>query len=414
MKLKSTALLTVIVMVTANAWPQTTLEGCREKARNNYPLVRLHDLIDKASGFTIGNLNRNYWPQLSFSGRATYQTDVTATPFYTPPKDQFQLVAEFSQMLWDGGETAVRKRIETSSATMERSKLEVDLYALNERVDQLFFGILLLEGQITQIDILRGELRTNADRVRVYIANGIANQTDLDAIQVEEVNARQRSISLRTSLGSFRDMLALFIGESIAGDTVFVRPTLAYPESIPDPLGRPELALLDAQGKVLVERELAVRASAMPKLSVFAQGLFGQPGLDAMQDGPTLNGLVGLRVSWSTGSLYTRDTSLKALGVERQKIDVQKDVYLFNKRIELRQLMDEIGNLRDLLGGDAELIELRGRLKKAAEARVANGALSVTDMLREIDAESLANQERLLHEIQLQMAVRKLMTAAND
>jgi outer membrane protein TolC len=376
--------------------------------------VKLYDLIEKASGFTIGNLNRNYWPQLSVSGKATYQSDVTATPFYTPPKDQYQLVAEFSQILWDGGETAARKRIETSTATMERNKLEVELYALNERVDQLFFGILLLESQIVQIDILREELGVNADRVKTYIANGIANQTDLDAIRVEEVNARQRSISLHSSLGSFRDMLDLFIGEPIDDNTVLIQPSEDLPKSVPDPIHLPELALLEAQGKVLVERELAVKASAMPKLSVFAQGLFGQPGLDAMEDGPTINGLVGMRVSWSTGSLYMKDNSLKALGVEKRKIDVQKEVFLFNKTIEMEKLMDEIGYLRDLIGGDAELIELRGRLKKAAEAKLENGTISVTDLLREMDAESLAKQEKLLHEIQLQMAVRKLRTAAND
>jgi len=413
MKPRKFVMLVVLVTIVSNAWTQTTLEACREKAKNNYPLVKLHGLIEKANAYSIDNLNRTYWPQLSVSGRATYQSDVTATPFYTPPKDQFQVVAELSQILWDGGETAARKKIEKSSATVEKSKLDVDLYTLNDRVDQLCFGVLLLEGQLAQLDILRGELRSNAERVEAYIANGVANQTDLDAILVEEVNARQRSISLRASRGSFMDMLALFMGEPLSGDTVFVRPSEDYPTSVPDPLHMPEVALLEARNNVLVQRELAVKASTMPKLGVFAQGLFGQPGLDAMVSGPTLNGLVGLRVSWNTAPLYMKENSLKALAVERQVIDIQKDVYLFNKNIELNQLMDEIGKLRELLEGDSELIVLRGRLKKAAEAKLANGALSVTDLLREIDAESLANQERLLHEIQLQMAIRQLRTAAN-
>lgn len=52
---------------------------------------------------------------------------------------------------------------------------------------------------------------------------------------------------------------------------------------------------------------------------------------------------------------------------------------------------------------DDEMIRLRSNIRQAAEAKVANGTLTVTEMLREVTSESLARQTQAIHKIQLLM-----------
>ena len=52
---------------------------------------------------------------------------------------------------------------------------------------------------------------------------------------------------------------------------------------------------------------------------------------------------------------------------------------------------------------DEEIIRLRENIRRSAQAKVANGTMSVSDMLKEITAENLARQAKAVHEVQLLM-----------
>ncbi|EBD1747287.1 transporter, partial [Campylobacter jejuni] len=51
---------------------------------------------------------------------------------------------------------------------------------------------------------------------------------------------------------------------------------------------------------------------------------------------------------------------------------------------------------------------------RAAEAKVQNGTMTVTDMLREITNESMARQTKALHEVQLLMNIWQLKYTLNN
>lgn len=122
-------------------------------------------------------------------------------------KDQYQATLQLDQVVWDGGN--IRARKEVTRATSEVDKLEVDMYAINERVTQLFFGILLLKEQLKQNQLMQEELQRNYDNVTAYVKNGIANQADLDAVKVEQLNNIQQRHTLEATYRAYGKMLSL-------------------------------------------------------------------------------------------------------------------------------------------------------------------------------------------------------------
>ena len=231
MEMKRTILSYSFVLAAMLAHAQLTLEGCQHSAQTNYPLVRQHGLIEKAREYNLENAGKGYLPQFTLSGKATYQSDVTKLPVDVPgidiksmPKDQYQVMLEVSQNIWDGGDIRSKKQLTRATSEIDRGKQEVDMYALNDRVNQLYFGILLLDEQLKQNQLLQEDLGRTHQQVSNYMANGIANQSDLDAVSVEILNTKQKRIELESSRQAYLSMLSIFIGKEIASGTTLEKP----------------------------------------------------------------------------------------------------------------------------------------------------------------------------------------------
>lgn len=383
---------------------QLTLEACYRAARENYPLVRQFDLIERTKDFTVENATKSYFPQLGFSGKASYQSDVTKMPFSIPgvefglDKDQYQLVLELNQTIWDGGAVRNRKEEARAKSEVQKGQLEVNLYALDDRVNQLFFGMLLIDAQLAQNALLQAQLARNHGQVSACMQQGVANQADLDAVAVEQLNARQTESELRVNRKAYAEVLGLLTGRKGIDAERLVKPSATV-----EPLEenrRPELSLYESQRRQLSVQEKGLTARYMPKLGVFAQGAYGDPGLNMLKGGFEPYYIAGLRLSWNISDLYTRKNDKRLLAASRDDIDVQEAVFRLNNRMEAAQHWRTVEKIDTLMKNDDELIRLRTNIRKSAEAKVANGTLTVTEMLREVTAEDQAKQAKALHEIQ--------------
>ena len=396
---------------------QLTLEECYRAARENYPLVRQFDLIERTKDFTVENAAKGYFPQLSFSGKASYQSDVTKMPFSIPgvefglDNDQYQLVLELNQTIWDGGVVRNRKEEARAESEVQKGQLEVNLYALNDRVNQLFFGMLLIDAQLAQNALLQAQLARNHGQVSACMQQGIANQADLDAVAVEQLNARQTESELRVNRKAYAEVLGLLTGRKGIDAERLVKPSVTV-----EPLEenrRPELSLYESQRQQLSVQEKGLTARYMPKLGVFAQGAYGDPGLNMLKGGFEPYYIAGVRLSWNISDLYTRKNDKRLLAASRDDIDVQEAVFRLNNRMETAQQWRTVEKIDTLMKNDDELIRLRTNIRKSAEAKVANGTLTVTEMLREVTAEDQAKQTKALHEIQRLQALYDIKYTMN-
>ena len=425
--MKQTILLSVM-MLTALVAQAQTLEECCRLAREHYPEIRQYDLIAETEQYNISNAARAWIPQVVLSGQATYQS---ATPTYPEAfnqmiaangldmsgvrKDQYKVVIDVSQNIWDGGQSKANREIAEAEATEQRSQVDASLYDLQSRIQNLYFGILLLDEHVAQTEILIEVLDANLNRMCTYYKNGVAMQSDVDAVEAELLTAHQALSQVEASRASYRRMLEVFIGQSLT-DKTLTRPAMVEVASRTS--AHPKLVMFDAQTDRLAAQRKAITASTMPRFSAFAQGYYGYPGLDMFKSMVsakwTLNAVVGVRMSWNIGAFYTKKNNLNKLDVAERQISVQRDIILFNTQMQSTQDDGEIARLRSALEDDNRIVELRRSVRMAAESRLENGVIDATDLLRKIADETTATLNRSTHEIELLQATYRLKTILNQ
>lgn len=421
-------LLTLLFAIVAFGATAQTLNECRRLAREHYPEIRQYNLISETEQYNLSNAARAWIPQVVISGLATYQS---ATPTYPDAlqgmlsasgvemsgirKDQYKVAIDVQQNIWDGGQSKANKAIAEAEAQEQRSRVDVSLYDLQQRVDNLYFGILLLDERVAQTEEQIGVLESNLARMRAYYNNGTAMQADVDAIEAEVLTARQTLGQIEASRASYRRMLEIFIGQSLSSNRL-QRPASVDVTSRTS--ARPELALFEAQEGRLNAQRRAINTSTMPRFSAFAQGYYGYPGLDMFQSMVsaewTPNAIVGVRMSWNIGAFYTKRNNLEKLNTAQRQIAIQRDVFLFNSEMQTSQDDGEIARLRQAVADDERIVELRRNVRMAAESRLENGVIDATDLLRKITDETNAMLNRSTHEIELLQAQYRLKHTLNQ
>ena len=425
--MKRIALLCGCLLAGLSAGAQVTLDECRRLAREHYPEIRQYDLVRRTEEYTLSNARRAWLPQLSFAAQATWQTEVPSFPNALAGmlaqqgidmpgmnKDQYKAALELNQILWDGGKSEADKRIARAEAAEQARSADVDLYALQGRVDNLFFGILLLDERIAQTRLTLDLLRSNLEKVRALQRNGVAMQSDADAVEAELLTVNQQLTQVTASRDSYRRMLEIFTGRPLDGEQL-ERPDASEPRSMES--SRPELALFDATADKLTAQERLVKAATRPRFGLFAQGYYGYPGMDYFQSmmSPdwSWNAMAGVKMSWNFGAYYTRKNSLAKLRTAKEQVEMQREIFLFNTRLQTAEESGDIARLRKALADDDRIVALRRSVREAAESKLRNGVIDTDDLLRKITDEAAAATARSAREIELLKTIYELKHTIN-
>lgn len=393
-----------------------TIEECYRLARENYPMTRQRELIARSKEYSLSNAAKGILPVVTINGQDTYQSDVTSIPVQSPEmnieplsKHQYKIYGEIAANLYDGGAIRNEKESHRATAKVDEQKLEVQLYQLNDRINQLYFGILLLDAQLDQNKLLKEDIKRGIRRIEASIANGVALKSSADVLYAEHLKASQKTIELNASRGAFLDMLGLIIGRSLHDSTELEkpRPLTTNPEII-----RPELKLYDYQRDAINVQTKMLAARNRPKLSLFFQGGYGRPALDMLNNSADAYYVTGVRLNWTISGFYTYKKEKALLSLNQTNLDLQKETFLYNTNLSLRNQNGEVNKLRDVLASDDEIISLLEKIKNTASAQLENGVIDSNDYLREVNAEDQARQNKILHEIQLLLARYNLQTTA--
>jgi len=391
------------------------LDTCYARAVNNYPLIRQYGLIEKTKEYTLTNANRNYLPQLSITGIGAYIISglpSISMPNSPPPEEhdfQFIGIGQLNQTIWDGGATRVQKEVAGAQADLDRASIEVSLFQLRERINQLYFGILVIDEQLKQLDILLENLNRSLNRVRLTTDNGLTYQPDVDQVQAEILSVNQRKTEFRYTRQGFVDMLALMTGMPLA-DTV----QLAIPAILPSfsalPNNRPELRLYDSQTKLADAGVSFDRVTLMPKFGALAAGILIEPGMSFGTETMNSLAIAGISLSWSTAGFNTYWTNKKLHQVKLEKIANQKETFLFNNSVELKKESREVEKYREIIQTDMEIVSLKNRIREAYQLKYDNGFCSMNDLITSMNKESEARCNQALHHIQLLLSMYAYQT----
>lgn len=396
---------------------QLSLTTAWELAQKNYPAVKQKDLVRQTAGISVENLQKGFLPQFSISGQATYQSDVTSVPISVPGfsieapnKDQYKLVADVNQLIFDGGLTREQKAVQQLNAKVEDQKVEVELYKVRERINQLFLSILYLDEQLKQVDLVKKDIETGIKKVEAQVQNGVAFKSNLNMLKAELLKAGQRSIEITTSRKGLVAALALFVGQELNDQLILEQPVA--PVTVAGQIARPELALYNEQEKLIGQQDKLIHAKNQPRASLFAQAGYGRPGLNMLKNDFAFYSIGGLRFNWSLGGLYTKKKEREQVQISKRVVEVQKETFLLNTNAQLKQQQAEIDKLQQLIRTDDEIIGLRKTVTEAARAQLENGVITANDYLKEVNAEDQSRQSMITHRVQLLQAQINYQTIA--
>lgn len=410
-----------------NLFAQVTLEECITLAQDNYPLIKKYDLLNQTREVNLSDINKSWLPQINVYAQGTVQNETPSFPESLAGiisqsgtnvsglnEWQYKIGADINQNVWDGGSSKVQREMERAEDMERQSALDVQLYAIRERVEELYFGVLLIEEQAEQTRNMLALLQSNFDKLRVMLKNGVAMQSDVDMMEAQYLSTVQQLTHAESTSKSYRKILEIFTGKSLAGQEL-MKPCAYIPQDMaPD---RPELRHFEAQLLVNEAREASITASVMPKIGLFAQAYYGYPGFDyfesMMNRNASFNILAGVKVSWNIGAFYTEKNDRRKLRLSSENIAVERDAFLFNTSMKTRSQLDHIDELKAVMKENDRIVELRTNVRKAAESQLDNGVIDTTDLLTKLTDEKQARLTASYHEIQLIQSIYKLKYTLN-
>ena len=426
--LKQCLLLALALLGGVHLSAQVTLEECVKLAQDNYPLIRKHDLLNRTKEVNLSDINKSWLPQINVYGQGTVQNATpsfpeslagiisqTGTSISGLNEWQYKVGADISQNIWDGGSAKTERKIERAEDAKRKAALDVQLYAIRQRVEDLFFGILLIEEQTEQTRNMQTLLQSNLDKLRTMHENGTAMQSDVDMVEAQCLSTSQQLIQAESTAKSYRKVLEIFTGKSLANQEL-VKPDASIPKDLMP--NRPELRHFEAQLQANEARNASITASTMPRIGLFAQAYYGYPGFNyfesMMNRDPSFNLLAGVKVSWNIGAFYTKKNNRRKLRLSSDNIAVERDVFLFNTNMQTRSQLDHIDELKAIMKENDRIVELRTNVRKAAESQLDNGVIDATDLLTKLTDERQARLTASYQEIQLLQSIYQLKYTLNQ
>lgn len=404
-----------------------TLEECQLAAEANYPLIRHYGLIEKTMELTVSNIRKRWLPQVSATAQATLQSDVTAFPdemveLYRQmdismegmKKEQYRVGIDVQQTVYDGGDIKRRQEVARRQGELQSAQNRANIYNVRKRVNEMYFSLLLVDEQIKLNKDLQHVLEGNEKKLASMLKGGTAAESDYQNVRAERLTVLQQLTSLKSQRTALVRMLSTFCGIDMREA---VKP--AIPEQTePFVNNRPELLAIDAQLRLADSQEKALDAALMPRLGVFAQGYYGYPGYnlfdDMMSRKFSWNGMIGARISWNIGALYTRKNDKAKIQMQRENAEVSRERFVFDNRLEQIQQSENISRYRKLMEEDDEIIALRSSVRKAAESKLSHGIIDVNDLLKEINNENRARVQQTMHEIEMLKEIYDLKFTTNQ
>lgn len=425
MNMKKIMISLALIILSSGSWAQT-LEECQQAAEKNYPLIKQYGLIAKTTQLTVKNIQKGWLPQVTASAQATYQSAVTAWPesmqsIYQQmglnmkglSKDQYKIGIDLQQTIYDGGAISSQRNIAQKEGKVQEAQTETNLYQVRRRVNEMYFSLLLLNEQIQLNEDVKTLLLSSEKKLSAMVKGGTAATSDLDNVRAERLSVEQQNENLKQQKLMLQRMLSVFCGLEV-NNTQKPAP-IQIASSVNN---RPEMRLYNSQLELTEAKEKALDTQLRPKLGLFAQGFYGYPGLNMFEDMMnrkwSLNGIVGIKLSWNVSAFYTHKNDKARLSAQREMIENAREVFLFNNKLEEIQQNENINRYQTMMKSDDEIIVLRTNVRKAAESKLTHGIIDVISLLREINNENAAKTQQSIHEIDMLKEMYNLKYTNNE
>lgn len=419
-------IISFALIMMATAIQAQTLEECQLAAENNYPIIKQYDLISQTTQLTVKNIQKGWLPQIAIAAQATYQSDVTSWPESMKAtfqqlgvnmkglsKDQYKIGIDLQQTIYDGGTISSLRSIARQEEKVQKAQVETNLYQVRKRVNEMYFSLLLLNEQIQLNNDVKALLLSSEKKLASMLKGGTVATSDFENIRAERLSVEQQNESLKSQQQMLQHLLSTFCGIKVSN----VQKPAPFKTTI-STNKQPEMQLFDNQLQLSSIKEKALNSQVRPKLGIFAQGFYGYPGLNMFEDMMnrkwSLNGMVGVKLSWNIGALYSLKNDKAKLRLQREMTENAREIFLFNNQLEEIQQNENIKRYHTMKQTDDEIIMLRTNIRKAAESKLSHGIIDINNLLREINNENAAKIQQTIHDIEMLKEMYNLKYTNNE
>ena len=419
-------IISFALIMMATAIQAQTLEECQLAAEKNYPIIKQYDLISQTTQLTVKNIQKGWLPQIAIAAQATYQSDVASWPESMKAtfqqlgvnmkglsKDQYKIEIDLQQTIYDGGTISSQRSIARQEEKVQKAQVETNLYQVRKRVNEMYFSLLLLNEQIQLNNDVKALLLSSEKKLASMLKGGTVATSDFENIRAERLSVEQQNESLKSQQQMLQHLLSTFCGIKVSN----VQKPAPFKTTI-STNKQPEMQLFDNQLQLSSIKEKALNSQVRPKLGIFAQGFYGYPGLNMFEDMMnrkwSLNGMVGVKLSWNIGALYSLKNDKAKLRLQREMTENAREIFLFNNQLEEIQQNENIKRYHTMKQTDDEIIMLRTNIRKAAESKLSHGIIDINNLLREINNENAAKIQQTIHDIEMLKEMYNLKYTNNE
>lgn len=407
--MKATYLFGLFFVTTFFGYTQNTisLNECYEGLKSNYPLVKQRVILEQQREVELSALRSKTLPQFNVNAQATYQSDVTKVPITNiniEPlnNNQYRATLTANQLVFNGGKIKAAQDLQNIITNRKQQEVEVNLYQLKQRVNQLYFSILLIEDKIHLLGLRKEQLNSKLKEVKSGIKNGVLLPTSDKIIEAELLKILQQTQEATNNRLKLISSLSSLTGIFISAETELQKPLLSIVES--SDLKRPELGLFNLQKQEIAQQQNILSKSLIPEINGFATGGYGNPGLNMLENDFASYYIVGLKLNWNVFDWNRNKKQRQALDYSKALINNQKEVFVLNTNTALNEQQKEIETLESTIAMDRQLIALQQEVVSTSESQLKNGVITASEYITELtklyETENLFNQ----HKTQLELA----------
>ena len=389
----------------SNAQQSLTLEDCYALANKNYPIAKQKELLQQKSDLEVDALNTAKLPKIDLIAQASYQNQVTSVPLQTIEpvnNDQYRANLDVNQLIYNGGLIDANSKLKEAQTKTQQQQVEVNLYQLKSRINQLYFSILLLQERKVILIAKQEQLASRIKEINVGIKFGAILPASEKVLEAENLKIKQQLAEIQFDKKRLFENLSSLTYTTIP-DTASLQRTQTIANASSEN-NRPELKYFDLYNKQIEASKSVLSKNNLPKINAFGIAGYGNPGLNMIDNSFQPIFMVGLRANWNVFDWNKSKSEKDALIVSADIVATEKETFLLNNSLQLQEMNNEILKSEEIIKTDAEIIGLREYVEKSASAQLKNGVITSSDYLVELTNLYEAKTNQKIHEIQLELA----------
>ncbi len=407
--MKKIILLLLLTQLNVFGQEPLSLEKCYDLAETNYPKAKQSALVKEQSDLNSEIIKTRKYPKIDFDAQATYQSDVIHFPtenpgliFELPNKDQYRATLTLNQLIYGGGTIDAAIAEENAKSITQLQKVDVELYQLKPKINQIYFSILLTQEKKEILFAKQKQIKEKLKEVKAGIKYGAVLPSSDAVLEAELLKIQQQLNEIESSRQNLIQTLEKYIGSPVSDTSVFTYPVNSL--QISDTINRPEMELFNLQKSQIDNTSSLLQKNRLPKIYGFAQGGYGNPGLNMLDNSFQTFYYVGLKFNWNVFDWNKTKKQTQALELNKQLIESEKEEFRLQTSIQLEQQALEVKKYNDFIKSDQTIISLQKHILKTAESQLKNGVITSSDYMDQLTDLYEAEINLKTHQIQLLLA----------